>query len=80
MIPSLYPHNHSYHTQSGVLTQFIVYHTYHHLQPRRYRHHHHHHHYHHRRRRHHHHHRRHHHHKFKKEWKSKSDLAYMFYH
>ena len=71
MIPSLYPHNHSYHTQSGVLTQFIVYHTYHHLQPRRYRHHHHHHHhYHHRRRRHHHHHRRHHHHKFKKEWKS----------
>ena len=70
MIPSLYPHNHSYHTQSGVLTQFIVYHTYHHLQPRRYRHHHHHHYYHHRRRRHHYHHRRHHHHKFKKEWKS----------
>ena len=70
MIPSLYPHNRSYHTQSGFLTQFIVYHTYHHLQPRRYRHHHHHHHYHHRRRRHHHHHRRHHNHKFKKEWKS----------
>ena len=61
MIPSLYPHNHSYHTQSGVLTQFIAYHTYHHLQPRRYRRRHHHHHYHHRRRRHHHHH------KFKKE-------------
>ena len=55
MIPSLYPHNHAYHTQSGVLTQFIVYHTYHYLQPRRYRHH---------------HRRRHHNHKFKKEWKS----------